>query len=87
MLVSHTSILVSNNSDEEIMLKEMLCIYYAVYFQKKWIRALLDSNSKINTINSNFVWKLAFYIRKINVKAQKMDSSILKIFVIMIVNF
>ena len=38
-------------------------------------------------MNLNYTWKLGFKIRKTNIGVQKIDSSTLKTFVMMIANF
>ena len=38
-------------------------------------------------MNLNYAWKLRFKIQKINIRAQKIDSSALEIFRIVIANF
>ena len=67
--VSTTFILVIDNSDKEIMLEKMSCIYYLVKFQKEQVKALFDSGSKVNAIYPNFTQKLGFHIRKTNIRA------------------
>ena len=62
-------------------------IYYLVQFQEKQIRALLNSNSEINAMNPNFAQKLGLKIWKTNVGAQKIDSSTLEIFEMIIIDF
>lgn len=44
------------NSDEKVMLKKMFYIKFLIKFQEsqKWIKALHDSNSKINAMNPNY---------------------------------
>ena len=66
---------------------KMPCIYYLVEFQKEQIRALLDSNNKINVINPNFAQKLGLYIQITNIRAYKIDGSTLETFEIVIANF
>ena len=70
--------------DDSKKVVKVPCIYYLVEFQEEQIKALLDSNSKINAMNPDFVWKLGFKIWKTNVGAQKIDGSILEIFGIVI---
>ena len=57
-------------------------IHYPFWFQKsqKYVRALLNSGSKVNTINPAFTKKLGLHIRKINVRAKKIDGSTLETF-------
>ena len=73
----------TDTSGKEIV--RIFCIYYPVWFQggqrqENQIKVLLDSGSKINAMNLVFTQKLGFYIQKTNVKAQKIDSSALEIF-------
>lgn len=51
------------------------------------VQALIDLNNKINAIMLVYALKLAFQVRRTNVKAQKIDGSILKIFKIALANF
>ena len=48
---------------------------------------MLNSNSKVNTINLIFAQKLGLYIWKTNIRAQKIDSSTLETFKIVIADF
>ena len=73
------------DDNEEII--RMPCIYYLVWFEEEQIKALLDSGSEINVINSNYAWKLWLKIWKTNVGAQKIDGSALETFEIVIANF
>ena len=78
--------LVIDNNKEII---KLFYIRYLVLFQKnqKQIKILLNSGSKVNIISFNYIKKLGFKIWKINIKTQKIDSSILKIFKKLIINF
>ena len=60
---------------EKVVVK-VFCIYYLIYFQKdqKYVKALLNSSSKINAINPAFAQKLSLYIGKINVGPQKING-------------
>lgn len=48
---------------------------------------MLNSGSKANTMNLDFARKLGLHIKKTNVGAQKIDSSTLKTFKIVIADF
>ena len=58
---------------------QVLCIWYLIIFGKKFalVLALFDLDSKINTIYSTFVKELGFFIRLIDIGAQKIDGTIL----------
>ena len=84
VLVSATSVLVTNNGKKVVGVS---CIQYFVYFYKSQINFLFDSGSKVNAVNLNYAWKLGFKIKKTNIKAQKINGSIVEIFKIGIANF
>ena len=48
---------------------------------------MLDNGSEVNAISPAFTQKLGLYIRKTNVKAQKIDSSTFETFRMMIAEF
>ena len=72
---------ITDNSGKEVVLKKVPCIYYPVQFQEgqeqksqkqkgqEQVKALLDSNGKINAMSPAFASKLGLHIRKINVRA------------------
>ena len=51
------------------------------------VKALLYSGSKINAINPAYAKKLGLKTQKINIEAQKIDSSTLKTFRMVIADF
>lgn len=83
MLVSATSVLVTNN-DEKVV--KLFYIYYPIQFQAgKWqkcqgqesqeqIKALLKNGSKINAMSPAYLTRLGFRTWKINVRAEKIDG-------------
>lgn len=74
---------------EYVSLKQVLCIHYPLRFRKntKDIRALIDSSSKINAITPVYASKLGLWARHTNIKAQKIDGSILQIFKMALASF
>ena len=76
------------SGNEKIVVK-MLCIHYLIQFQdsQEHIKALLNSGSKINAINFDYIQKLGFKIRKTNIGAQKIDDSALETFGMVIADF
>ena len=81
-----TSVPVSDTSGKKVV--RVSCIHYLVWFQKsqKQVKALLYNNREVNAINLVFAQKLGFHIQKTNVKAQKINSSALKTFEMVIAN-
>ena len=78
-----------DNNGKEVVLKRVPCIYYLVWFQEsqEQIRALLDSGNEINTMSPAYIERLGLKTRKTNIRAQKMDSSALETFGMVIANF
>ena len=65
-------------------------IHYLVQFQKDkgaTIRALIDLDSKVNTMTPAYAKQLGFQVRKTDVGAQKIDSSLLRTFKMVIAGF
>ena len=85
MSVSATSVPVTGSDEEDVV--RVPCIYYPVRFQEEQVKALLDSGSEVNAMNSDFAWKLGLKVRKTNVGAQKIDGSTLETFGMVIADF
>ena len=70
-------------------LKQVSYIYYPLYFQKDIanVGALIESDSKINTMTSAYILKLGFKVHHTNVRAQKIDGSTFKIFGMVLASF
>ena len=62
-------------------------IHYPVQFQEEQVRALLDSGNEFNAMSPAFIKKLGLKTRKTNVGNQKIDSSALETFGIVIADF
>ena len=73
------------DNDKEFI--KMLYIYYPIQFQEEQVRVLLNSGSKINAINPNFVQKLDLKVWITNVGAPKINNSTIKTFGMMIADF
>lgn len=72
-----------------LSLKYMLYIYYLLKFKKNQfkIKTLINSNNKVNTIIQLYITKLRFKIWPINIRTQKINSFIFKIFNIILASF
>ena len=64
-------------------------IQYSITFRKKSVpvSALIDSDSEVNAIYLSFAQELGLLIRPINIRTQKIDSTILDIYVIVVTVF
>ena len=60
VLISTTSMPITDNSNEEIMLKRILCIYFPVSFQKgqKPVEVLFNNSNDVNAISPAYVKKV-----------------------------
>lgn len=75
---------------DKMILEKIQYIYYLLYFRKdkkNEEQALIDLDSKINAIILTYIAKLGLKIRRIDIKAQKINSSILKMFRIVLISF
>ena len=89
MSVSVTSVPVTDNRSEEVMLEKVLCIHYPVWFQEgqKLEKLLLNSGSEVNAMSPAYAKKFDFKTRKTNIRAQKIDGSALETFGMVIADF
>ena len=90
--VSATSVSVIEASKEaqEVILDRMPCIHYPVQFRKDkgaTIQALIDLGSKVNAMTPAYAKQLGLQIQKTDVGAQKIDSSSLQTFGMVIAGF
>lgn len=71
------------SKEDEIVLAIVPCINYPLCFQKdneNKMQALINSGNELNAITQAYILKLSFQVCRIDVGAQKIDSSILKTF-------
>ena len=86
--VSATSAPVTEVSKKgDIALDRMPCIYYSIWFKKNKVQALINSGSKVNVITLVYASKLGFRVRQTDVGAQKIDSSTLETFGMVLASF
>ena len=81
-----TSTSVTDKKTEE-ELEWVPCIRYPITFKKDQMEALLDSGSKINAISQGFAQQLGLRIRKTNIGAQKIDSTTLETYGMVVSTF
>lgn len=74
----------SKKTEEE--LERVLCVWYLVTF-KDQNKALLDSGSTVNAMSQAFAHQLDLKIWKTNIKTQKIDGTILKIYRMIVSTF
>ena len=75
---------------KKVILDQVPCIHYLVQFWKNkraTIWALIDSGSKINSMTPVYAKKLGLRTRKTDVGAQKINSSLLKTYGMIIAAF
>ena len=79
----------SKEAQEVIFLDRVLYIYYLVQFQKDkaTIQALINSGSEVNAMTPAYAKQLGFRTRRTDVKAQKIDGSLLATYGMVIVAF
>lgn len=85
-----TSLLVTETSKEDsISLEQVSYIYYLLCFQKDIvsIKALINLDSKVNTITPPYALKLGLQVYYKNIGTQKIDGSTFKTFEIVLASF
>ena len=89
MSISATSASVTEASMEDISLVRVSCIHYPVQFQKdgSQVQALLNSGSKVNAMNPAYASRLGLRVHRTDIGAQKIDSSTLKTFEMVLASF
>ena len=77
------------SKEEHMSLERMSCIHYSLRFRKDTVgvRALIDLGSEVNAMSPAYASKLSLKVYHINIGAQKIDSSILEIFEIVLASF
>ena len=85
MSVLATSVPVTDAGKEVIV--RVPYIHYLVQFQEKQIKALFDSGSEVNFMSPTYAEKLGLKTWKTNVRNQKINSSALEIFGMVIADF
>lgn len=71
------------------LLKHVLYIYYQVHFKRDQanVQALLNFSSGINAMSSIYTAKLGLKIRLTNIKAQKVNGSMVETFKMVLASF
>ena len=93
VLVLATFALVTGASKEapEVVLDWVLYIHYLMQFRKDKeraiIQALINSGNEVNAITPAYAKQIDFWTRKTDVKAQKIDSSLLATYGMVIAAF
>ena len=72
---------------DDVTLQRVPCVYYLIWFKKKEVPALIDSSSEVNTMTSAYASELGLRVYRIDVGAQKIDGSTLKIFGMVLASF
>ena len=88
--VSATSAPVTEASQEDVVVLDWVsCIRYPIWFKKSKIQveALIDSGNKVNTMTPAYALKLGLKVHTTDVRAQKIDSSTLETFGMVLASF
>ena len=71
------------------VLDSIFCICYLIWYKKTKIQVqtLLDSGSEVNAMTPEYASKLSLKVCPTNIKAQKIDNSIIETFQIILASF
>lgn len=89
ILTSFALMIEASNKDKKT-LERVLYIHYLLDFRKdkkNKIQALINLSSKVNTIAPRYITKISLKVCHINIGAQKIDGSTIKMFEIVLANF
>ena len=75
------------SKENEVPLQRILCVHYPIPFKKKEVQALIDLDSEVNAMISAYASRLGLRVYCINIVAQKIDGSTLKIFRMVLASF
>ena len=79
--------MIETSKKDDVPLKRVPCIHYPIRFKKKEVQALIDSCSEVNAMTPACTSKLSLWVYRTNIEVQKIDSSILKTFEMVLASF
>ena len=73
----------------KVILDRVFCIYYPKQFRKdkEAIRGLINLGNEVNTMTPAYTKKLGLWTQKTNIRAQKIDKSLLETYEMVIAAF
>ena len=89
VLATSLSVTAANMEDILRLLEKILYIHHQLHFRKNlWkTRALIDSSSEVNAMTPAYAAKLGLRVRETDIRAQKIDGSILNTFGMVLADF
>lgn len=79
--------LIEATKEDNIVLEKISYIHYPIWFKIDKVRALINSGNKVNIMTPAYALKLGQNIYFSNIKAQKINCSIFKMFEIVFASF
>ena len=78
---------VEDSENLRSILTRVPCIHYLIKLREKSVLVLFNLGSKVNVIHLTFAKELSLFIRATDVKAQKIDGTILDIYGMVVAAF
>ena len=75
------------SKEDDVAIKQILYIYSLIWFKTNEVQTLIDLVSEINAMILVYALKWGFQVYHIDIRAQKIDGSTLKIFKMVIASF
>ena len=75
------------NKKHNVVLDEIFYICYPIRFKKKEVQALINFGNKVNAMMPAYAPNLGLKVRWTDIRAQKINGSIFKMFEIVLANF
>ena len=87
VLVLATSASVTEASQEDVVLDQISCICYLIWFKKNEVQALIDFGNKVNAMTPEYTLKLTLKVCRTDVRAQKINGSTFETFEMVLASF
>ena len=82
-----SSLVIGTSKGDDVPLQRVPCIHYPIRFKKKEVQALIDLGSEVNAMTPAYTSRLDLQVHRTDIKTQKIDSSILKTFGMVLASF
>ena len=76
-----------SSKEDDVPLQRVPGVYYLIWFKKKEVQALINSDSEVNAMTPAYASRLSLWVYHTNIGAQKIDGFTLETFGMVLVSF
>ena len=87
LVTANSSLVIETSKEDDVALQRVPCVHYPIWFKKKEVQALIDSDIEVNAITPAYALKLGLRVYHNVVGAQKIDGSTFQTFGMVLTNF